>query len=342
MTRLMARTPLGEIDRKIVAALMLNGRATWKVIAPWVGASEATVHRRYRTLRTSGVIRVVGSYDVNRTGCGLSVFIRLSCKPGTTARVMEAFAALDEVRMVSMVSGTADLIVEIVVDEQDTLASFLLHRLPHTNLLVKTESLAVIRVFTMAPRWNSRILPDAAVKQLRDPLVNDWERPNWPEPPREHPLNDTERAVLTELRDDGRLSYQEIAQRIRKSETTVRRVVLGLIAQSTLQFRTLVEPFFLGYDLEFMLWVQIDPGHLEEVGRKLGAHHATKYLAVTSGRFNLITQAVLPRATDLYDYMTRVIGGLPGVQHADITLQLATIKRGWHRVDTYRAQRSST
>ena len=41
---------LGHLDRRIVAALQLNGRATWKQVAAAVGATESTVARRGQQL----------------------------------------------------------------------------------------------------------------------------------------------------------------------------------------------------------------------------------------------------------------------------------------------------
>ena len=41
---------LGELDRKLVAALQVNGRASWKQVARAVDATESTVARRGQQL----------------------------------------------------------------------------------------------------------------------------------------------------------------------------------------------------------------------------------------------------------------------------------------------------
>jgi hypothetical protein len=40
-----------------------------------------------------------------------------------------------------------------------------------------------------------------------------------------------------------------------------------------------------------------------------------------------------PGYGDLYHYMTHVVGALPGVRTADMTLQARTLKRAWVRIN---------
>ena len=61
-----------EVDRRIIAALQLNGRAPWSTIARWSGASESTVQRRFTALHERGLVHVVGVVDLDRTAAGSS------------------------------------------------------------------------------------------------------------------------------------------------------------------------------------------------------------------------------------------------------------------------------
>ncbi|MGW3473659.1 Lrp/AsnC family transcriptional regulator, partial [Saccharopolyspora sp. NPDC000995] len=72
-----------ELDRRIVAALQLNGRAPWGAVAKHVGASESTVLRRAEKLTESGRLRIIGVVDVLRCGLGVPVLTRLRCRPGS-------------------------------------------------------------------------------------------------------------------------------------------------------------------------------------------------------------------------------------------------------------------
>ena len=50
---------LDRLDRQLLHALQFDGRASFRVLAELLGASEQTIARRYRRLREAGVVRVV-------------------------------------------------------------------------------------------------------------------------------------------------------------------------------------------------------------------------------------------------------------------------------------------
>ena len=81
--------------------------------------------------------------------------------------------------------------------------------------------------------------------------------------------------------------------------------------------------------MEFLQWLTVEPGELENVGAQLAKQGSTRYVSATTGRFNLCLHGVLPGYGDLYHYMTAVVGALPGVHAADMTLQARTLKRAW-------------
>ena len=82
-----------------------------------------------------------------------------------------------------------------------------------------------------------------------------------------------------------------------------------------------------------MQWLTVEPAELENVGSRLAKEPSTRYVSATTGRFNLCLHGVLPGYGDLYDYLTKVVGALPGVHAADLTLQARTLKRAWTRID---------
>jgi DNA-binding Lrp family transcriptional regulator len=56
------------LDRKIIAALQADGRASWTEIAERTGTSVATATRRGQSLFAAGVVRVGVSRDINAPG----------------------------------------------------------------------------------------------------------------------------------------------------------------------------------------------------------------------------------------------------------------------------------
>jgi DNA-binding Lrp family transcriptional regulator len=310
-----------------MAALQLDGRAPWHLVARAVGVSESTVQRRFAALRERRAARVIGVVDVLRCGLGVPVLIRVKSRPGTAEDVAATLAARQEARFVAVVTGGADAVAEFVVPTHRHLAQLLARDVPARDQLTETETFTVMRTFTAAHDWDPGLLEPDAAALLRPEPVRPFEDQVWEQPPDR--LDDVELAIAAELGEDGRRPVKELAVRVGVSESTVARRIDSMVARGCLRFRTLVEPALLGFAVEFMLWLDIEPAHLAAAGRQLASQEGVKYLSATAGRFNLCGQVSLRHFADLYRFMTDVVGALPGVRRADTTLQLDTLKRAW-------------
>jgi len=318
---------LDETDRRMLAALQLDGRASWPVVARSVGASESTVQRRYAALKDRGAARVIGVVDVLRCGLGVPVLVRVSTRPGRAEEVAARLAGRPEARFVAVLTGGVDAVAEFVVPSHRDLGQMLVRDLPAAELITRTETLTVMRTFTSAHDWDTHLLDPAATALLSPHPVLPFEDQVWAQPPDE--LDELELAIATALGADGRAPLREVATQVGVSESTVGRRIESMVRRGCLRFRTLVEPTLLGFAVELMLWLDIQPSDLDAAGRRLGAHPAIKYLSATTGPFNLCAQVSLRHFADLYPFTTDVVGGLPGVRRADTTLQLDTLKRAW-------------
>ncbi|GAB3003811.1 AsnC family transcriptional regulator [Amycolatopsis acidiphila] len=316
-----------ELDRRIAGALQLNGRASWGAIAKHACTSESTVLRRVAQLTESGQLRVIGVLDVLRCGLGVPVLVRARCAPSTANEVAAALAARPDTRYVSVLAGSADCVAEVVLPSYEDVAGLRLDTLPGAGALRETETFAVMRTFISNHDWNSGELDDAAARELRGGDARPFEEQHWESPPEK--LDELDLAISAALGEDGRMSFKDLSRQVGSSESTVARRIDSLVRRGCLRFRTLAEPALFGYALEFMLWLSVLPSELDRAGQQLAAHPATKYLSATTGRFNLAGQIVLRHYGELYRHTTDVVGALPGLQAADITLQVATLKRAW-------------
>lgn len=328
------------LDRAIIAALQLNGRASWHQIARHVGAEPRTVQRRAARLEDSGVLRVIGVVDVLRCGLGVPVLVRYRCRPGAAEQVARSLAARPETRFVTAVTGSADCVAELVVSDHMQLGRVLAAAVSTRPEVVETQSLPVMHTFTAAHDWDPGLLSAEAVRELRAGAgVQPFEDRFWEQAPEK--LDETDVAVVRALAAYGRASYRDIAAQAGCSERTAARRVESLVRRGCLRFRTLAEPELLGYRVEFMLWLTVDAARLEQAGTTLARHPATKYLSATTGPFNLVGQITLRHHGELYPYTSEVIGALPGVRAADMTLQTSTWKRAWTPTPAAQAEPSA-
>lgn len=323
---------LDELDQRIVMALQLNGRASWKQIAAALRAGESTVTRRGQHLLSSRAVAVTGVLDHLRCGLGISIYLRLRARPGRVLEVAQAVAALAAPRFVTVTIGSFDVAAEVVVgSHRDIMA--VVARLERVDDVVESESMVVIRKFSAFEEWHPGLLDEPATQLLRNGgSVTDYAHREWVEPVR---LTSQEFEIARILAQDGRATYSSLAAQTGVSESTAARRVESLVSRGCLRFRTVFESPVIGFDVEFLLWLTVEPSRIEEIGVTLAKQPASRYVSACTGRHNLIVQGVLRSYGDLYEYTTHSIGGLPGVVSAEMTLQVQTLKRAWVPIDAH-------
>ena len=104
-----------SLDRSILSVLRDSGRASFVEIAERVGVTERTIRTRMKRLEGDGEIR---GYTIKETGIGLTALIRMKVGPGTEIGSLAGeFASWDGVESVYEISGDADLIAVVHVDD---------------------------------------------------------------------------------------------------------------------------------------------------------------------------------------------------------------------------------
>ncbi len=104
--------PLDELDRAILAALQLDGRRAFRVIARDLDVSEGTVRTRVRKLEESGVLRILAFVDPSKLGDALIAVLNVRVGSASHEAVAEEVSSWKEVSYVSSVLGPYDLSVQ--------------------------------------------------------------------------------------------------------------------------------------------------------------------------------------------------------------------------------------
>jgi DNA-binding Lrp family transcriptional regulator len=313
---------LDDLDRQIVAALQVNGRATWQQISRAVGASESTVSRRANRLLQQGVVRIAGVADPIRCGLGHPVLLQVECAVGAVGSVARALALRPDVRFLALLTGTYDLVLEIIVPSRAHLATVLVEQLNSVPGITRVTTESVVRNFKTSYDWSRELLGDA-VHHVAPP------RPATAESGGRVTFGAVDLQLLQLLATDGRLSLAELAGRVGAGESVVRRRVEALTSSGGLRFATLIDPLLMGYDCELFLWLDVDLGRLEEVAAALAERPEIRYLSATAGYSDLVAEVILRDLDDLYRFNTKVLAALPGIRRSEIGIELQTIKRGY-------------
>jgi DNA-binding Lrp family transcriptional regulator len=157
--------------------------------------------------------------------------------------------------------------------------------------------------------------------------------PVRPSPVRQRPAGDQvalrpdDDLLLAELARDGRAPNSALAAATHWHESTVRRRIDELQQAGLLYFDVDIDDAFFGVSASAMLWLAVDPAHLEAAGRAVAAHPEVPYAAATTGPTNLVISAVFRDTRHLYEYLTTRLTGLPGVRSVETAPIIGTLKR---------------
>ncbi|UOE44408.1 Lrp/AsnC family transcriptional regulator [Agromyces larvae] len=315
---------MDELDRRIVGALLASPRATNAQISEVVFTSEATVSRRVTRLIATGTARVIGVLDGEATRRTRSLFVRLRCRPGEVHRTAERLAAWPECGSVKLVTGSVDCVAEISYTSNEHLLALTLAHLPALDGVLAVWSNQVIRRFATPHSWLPSLLTGDEVEQLRAQRLDPWHDPIPDGPAPTDALDDRIAAALAE---DGRLGWQRLAELCDASPVTVRRHTESMMLSGALRMRTVVEPARIGLPVNAFVSLSVNPTQLGRAGQLLAEHPSVLMISATTGDRNLCGEVALDSDAALYGFISDTIGGLPGLQHADVGVTLQSVKR---------------
>ncbi|OXM75112.1 MULTISPECIES: Lrp/AsnC family transcriptional regulator [Amycolatopsis] len=317
----MSSLVLDELDRSIVHALHVDGRAPFSRIASVVGVSDQTVARRYRRLRSTGSLRVIGLPDARRLGW-VEWFVRVQVTPDAAVPVADALARRPDTSWVCLTSGGTQICCVTRVRSTGKRDALLLGQLPRTPRVTGVTAHCLLRVFAGGPSgWHGRA----------DSLTPEQIAALAPEPPRDRKervvLQDGDEQLLAALARDGRATYPDLAKATGWSEMTATRRLAQLRQRGALFFDVDIDPLLLGFETLAILWLTVDPARMRPAAEALAAHPEVAFAAATTGPANLLVFAACRDVDSLYDFLERGMGTLPGIRQLESAPVIRNSKR---------------
>ncbi|HXP58645.1 MAG TPA: AsnC family transcriptional regulator [Streptosporangiaceae bacterium] len=325
----MESITVDELDRQLAQCLAADGRASFSAVAAVIGVSDQTVARRYRRLRSAGLLRVVGLRWV-KSGRASHWFLRLRCLPGSGEGIAGALARRDDTAWVQLLSGDTEVLCSLREDSSGTTES-LLTRLPRSERIVAVSAFSRLHIFTGGPDALGYIdvLPAERVAPLQLPPCAAPASGPGPGsgPPEPITVTELDDALFAALAVDGRTPYAELATATGWSESRVRRRVDQLRAAGMLYFKVELDMPVFGFQRATWLWLSVPPSYLAETGAALAKFPEIAYATATTGPANLAACAVCRDEESLYQFLTEKVGSLPGVERLETSPIIRTVKQ---------------
>ncbi|AEM77735.1 Lrp/AsnC family transcriptional regulator [Thermoanaerobacter wiegelii] len=142
-------------------------------------------------------------------------------------------------------------------------------------------------------------------------------------------LDELDFEIMRILQTDGRKSFREIAHILGKPESTIRLRYNQLVANNILRVVAIPDPKQVGFEVMAILCLKVDVVYLQEVAETLAKVEEVRFIAYTSGRYDLIVEIYMKSNDDLIKFMTGFLPQIKGIKECDLSIELKLFK------DTY-------
>ncbi|MGI9823536.1 AsnC family transcriptional regulator [Agromyces sp. Marseille-Q5079] len=264
---------LDDVDRRVAAALVQDGRAPWRRIATAIGEPERSVARRGRRLIDEGVVRVLALPNP-RASLGLDPYsLRVSAVPGALHDLAAALAERADVPSLSVLASSNACIGEVYL-RSDEVGAFLADAIGALPGVTAYALDPITRYHRTSSGWR----PDVLTPEQQAALDEPDEMARLFTAAAE--LDPTSEALLEAMALDGRATAESLAERLGVSKATVANWMERARSSGQIFIRGLVSPALLGYPTEAHLRLTPRISELDAVAQRLSALPMTRICAI--------------------------------------------------------------
>jgi DNA-binding Lrp family transcriptional regulator len=302
---------LDELEAKLVRCLQIAPRARFNTIGDVLEVSEQTVARRYRKLLAARAIRVRGYVPID-VGQQDSWVVRVRCGGSSADELAARLAARRDVRWVAVCSGGTEIVALLMSPDLD-------NTLNGASYAVLAHALVLHR-FTAQPRRVWAGLAGLLTSEQEQALREDAIAAERPEPDTAADAFDEHDAALIDaLAEDGRTTVSALAKRAGLSEGRAARRMELLMRSGLLALRIDLTPTAFGIESVAVLWLDIAPRHLDEIGRVLVDEPQVITVLALSGEWNLGVLVACADAAALYEFVVTRLGAHEQIRATDVS-----------------------
>ena len=145
----------------------------------------------------------------------------------------------------------------------------------------------------------------------------------------ERALDETDKAIIRELQNDGRMPFAQLAPLVGLSQAATRQRVNRLVDGGVMQVVAVTDPTTLGLRYQSMLGITVD-GDVRKVTEAIAALAGADYVVITAGRFDALVEVVADNADSFLDLVNMDIRTIPGVRTVEILSYVRLVKQTYN------------
>jgi Lrp/AsnC family transcriptional regulator for asnA, asnC and gidA len=142
-------------------------------------------------------------------------------------------------------------------------------------------------------------------------------------------IDETSRAIIAQLQQDGRRSYAAIGQAVGLSEAAVRQRIQKLLDNGVMQIVAVTDPTQVGFARQAMIGVSAT-GDVEAIAAELAAIDEVEYIVIAAGSVDLLVEVVVEDDEHLLRLINGRIRSIGGVTRTETFLYLKLVKQTYN------------
>jgi Lrp/AsnC family transcriptional regulator for asnA, asnC and gidA len=131
------------------------------------------------------------------------------------------------------------------------------------------------------------------------------------------PLDGVDRAIISELQVDGRMSYAELGPRVGLSQAAARQRVNRLTERGVMQVVAVTDPLSLGLTTQAMVGITVT-GDVRGVAATVAAMGESEYVLITTGRYDVLAELLCTDNDALLELVNDRIRVIDGVASTEV------------------------
>ena len=140
-------------------------------------------------------------------------------------------------------------------------------------------------------------------------------------------IDKIDRKIVNLLMDDGRMPAAEIARKVGDiSERVIRYRIDRLVKEGIISISAIPKPLALGYSVVADVFIEVEPGLINDVATRLKDFECVSYVACAIGETDVSVQVVAHDTGEIYRFVTEVIGRTSGVRKTTTSIVPLVVK----------------
>lgn len=142
-------------------------------------------------------------------------------------------------------------------------------------------------------------------------------------------LTELDIKLLKELQKDGKKSYTQLAEQFNTTVATVSNRVQRLIDQGVLKIVGVVNPIKTGNPFVCIFGMKVKIDKYQSVIDKLHMIKEVRYIAASTGVYNLFVEVVTSSNTELYRIIREEFSQIEGIESMESSIILEVHKQSY-------------